>query len=192
MQFIHPHLKVNAMRISVGWRASILVLSAMAVGCDSAGDAAGQDGTPAGTSVRKPAKDPEAIRLAANMVSAVSAGDGAGPVDVKFELMQRPEVGKPVDISLALVPTASLERLYAQFQAGDGLEIVKGGEMGQLVRPAAGAAIAHLLTVIPRRDGIFTILAVVLTDTATESVSRNFSIPVIASYVESPENPAPH
>jgi len=187
-------------------RVVILMLGALAVGCDSAGDAAQPNGPAGGKHARKQVS-PEAAALTANMVSAVNTGTDSSPVDVKFELTQRPEVGKPVDISLVLIPTAPLERLFARFQTDDGLELVKGAETEQIARPVSGTAISHTVTVIPKRDGIFTILAIVLMDSASESVSRNFSIPLIAGsglsewapqravarstpHAESPENPA--
>src|SRR5688500_9431032 len=178
------------MRNFPGWSACLVVLGVLTIGCDSAGNGQPADGSTSSAGVRKQADG------ASSMVSAVSAGGGAASVDVKFELAGRPEVGKPVDIKLALTPVAPLERLYVRFQPVDGLAIVKGGQIEHIVRPATGSAIAHTLSVVPQRDGIFTILAVVLMDSEMDSVSRNFAIPLIAgkglstSHVESPENPA--
>jgi len=166
------------MRNSFGLSLCTLLLGVLAGGCDSAGDGAQQPGA-SSRGARKPLSA-EGQRLAASMVSAVSAGEGASAVDVKFELDRRPEVGKPFNISLLLVPNVSLERLYARFQAEEGLDLITGEQTEQVARPVAGSGIAHTLTVLPKRDGIFTILAVVLTDSTSESVSRNYSIPVIA------------
>jgi len=59
-----------------------------------------------------------------------------------------------------------------------------GAEIGdktpQIEHPQVGVAITHTVTIIPRRDGVFYVSAVVLADSATESVTRAFSIPVIA------------
>jgi len=152
------------------------LLAILGTGCSSAEDEGNSD---AGKTFHK-AAGPQAARLAENMVKAVSAGDGVASVDVKFEVTQHPEVGKPVDISFAFIPTARLERLYARFQTGDELELVKGSETEQIARPVIGSPIMHTLTVTPKRDGIFTVTAVVLMDSESDSVSRNFSIPLIA------------
>lgn len=163
------------MQRALGLCAPLVAMAAFALGCDSAGDASA-DTTAAKTQSAKPG----AARAGQAMVAAVSAGQGSSSVDVKFELTQRPEVGKPVDISLALIPTARLELLYARFQADEGLELVKGGQTEQIARPTPGSPVSHTVTVIPKRDGIFTVTAVVLTDSDSDSVSRNFSIPLIA------------
>jgi hypothetical protein len=161
------------------WRWGLALMLAALAGCGSADDAAQADGTSGASGTRK-SLSPETARLTANMVSAVSAGTGTAPVEVKFEFGGRPEAGKPLEVSLVLIPTTPLERLYARFQPGEGLELVKGEETEQFTRPVSGAPIAHTLTVIPQRDGIFTLHAVVLTDSQTDSVTRNFSIPLIA------------
>jgi hypothetical protein len=122
----------------------------------------------------------EAAKLAAHMVSAVNTGTEKSTVELKFELTQRPEVDKPLDIALAFIPTSRLDRLSARFTAAEGLEVVKGAETEQFARPVVGSAITHTLTVIPKRDGIFSIQAVVLMDSESESVSRQYLIPLIA------------
>jgi len=115
-----------------------------------------------------------------DMVAAVSSTRNVGAVDVRFALSGRPVVGQPVDIRLSFRPGIELDRLFARFQASEGLDLVKGAETGQLDRPAIGADIEHVVTVVPTSDGIFYVTAVVLTDSPTESVSRNYSIPIIA------------
>ncbi len=115
-----------------------------------------------------------------DMVSAVSASKARGPVEVKFAIPHRPEVGQPIEIELAITPSIELERLVARFQASDGLELVSGAETGRLDRPAIGAVISHTVTVIPKADGIYAVTAVIVTDSPTDSVARNFSIPLIA------------
>ena len=37
-------------------------------------------------------------------------------------------MGQPLDIELALTPAVELDRLFARFQAGDGLQLVTGAE----------------------------------------------------------------
>ena len=116
----------------------------------------------------------------ADMVSAVSSGKAPTDVDLKFAVRERPAVGEPVDIDIALVPSHDLDQVYATFVATDGLEISKGGTMRHVEHPEPGAPITHSLTIIPQRDGIFFISATVLADSSANSVTHGFSIPVIA------------
>jgi hypothetical protein len=115
-----------------------------------------------------------------DMVAAFSATRQPGLVDLRFKLDKRPAVGAPVDIELAMVPTVELERLFARFQASEGLQIVSGAESEHFERPTKGSSVSHKLTVTAKTDGIFYITAIVLADSESESVARTFSIPVIA------------
>ena len=155
--------------------AVTLCLASGIAGCDSASNDPAASATAGATKSSN-----QAAKLATHMVSAVSAAEDKSQVDVKFELTQRPEVGKPVDIALVFIPGNPLDRLYAKFTGADGLEVVKGEETEQFARPVVGAALTHTLTVVPKRNGIFSIQAIVLTDSDRESVSRNFAIPLIA------------
>ena len=132
-----------------------------------------------------------AAAAAADLVSAVSASKGSGPVDVKFVLNERPAVGQPIDIELVFTPSLDLDGLFARFQAAEGLELVKGAETEHIEAPRKDVPVKHTVTVIPKSDGIFYLTAVVLADSPTASVSRIFSIPIIAGagLAELPEAP---
>lgn len=114
------------------------------------------------------------------MVAAVSASTEPGPAELRFAIRKRPKVGEPVDIQFAITPTEALERLLARFQASEGLELVRGAETERFDNPAPGTQIEHTVTVIPKEDGIFYVSAVVLTDSATQSLARSYAVPIIA------------
>jgi hypothetical protein len=161
------------LRVATG----LVVLLVALNGCGKAEHAASVT-HPAPPAVKKA---PDATQLAlANMVSAVRSGKTFGDIELKFDLRDRPVVGESVDIDLALIPGTELDRVYAVFQAGDGLELTKGGKTPEIAHPAVGVPISHSLTVVPQRDGVFYVSAVVLADSPTDSVTRSFSIPVIA------------
>jgi hypothetical protein len=147
------------------------------LGCDGGGEAT--QGGAAPSAAAKKAASAQA-KLATTMVSAVSSGGGTVPVDVKFELLQRPEVGQAASIAFAFIPVAPLDRLYARFQPDDSLEVVSGSQTEQFARPAVGEPVPHTLVVRPKRDGVFAVQVTVLMDSETESLSRVFSVPLIA------------
>lgn len=117
-----------------------------------------------------------------DMVSAVSNSKGIGdvPVEVKFALRERPEVGKPAELDLEMIPSAPLDRLIAVFHAQDGLSVNSGAGPVQLDRPEPGVPISHRLTIVPQHDGIFYVDTTVLADFGSQSIGRTFTIPVIA------------
>jgi hypothetical protein len=163
-----------ALALAIGL-ALVLILA----GCDSQPDATGPAATKTpskGTAAKgpRPGDDPD-------MVAAFSGtGSQAGLVDLRFKLLSRPAVGKPVEIELELIPTVELERLFARFQAADGLQIVAGAESEHFDHPVKGTPVKHKLTVSAASDGIFYLTAVVLADSETQSIARTFFVPLIA------------
>jgi hypothetical protein len=114
------------------------------------------------------------------MVAAVSAGKGGPPVELKFELRGAPQAGQQLDIDIAILPDApAINRLYGRFQAGDGIDMVEGADLAAVDKPAQGTVIRHVLHVLPKQDGIFTLSAAVSVELADDSVTRTFTIPVI-------------
>jgi hypothetical protein len=121
-----------------------------------------------------------ATRSPEDMVAAVSPGKGGPPVGLKFELRSNPEAGQPLDIDIAVLPDApTINLLHARFQCGEGLDLIEGGELEAVEKPAQGSVIRHVLRLVPKRDGIFVINASVSLDLADDSIVRTFTIPVI-------------
>jgi hypothetical protein len=116
----------------------------------------------------------------ADMVAAVSAGKGGPPVELKFELRASPQAGQALTVDFAIVPDAqAIERVNAKFEGSDGLELVDGGEMAAVDKPAQGSVIRHVIQLLPKQDGIYTVTAAVSVDLASDSITRTFTIPVI-------------
>jgi hypothetical protein len=127
---------------------------------------------------RGPANPSE--RSPADMVSAVSAGKGGPPVELKFELRDAPQAGQALEVDMAILSDApAINRLYAQFTGGDGIDLVDGGNLAAIEKPTPGQVIRHLVRVLPQKDGIYTFNAAVTVDLADGSVTRTFTIPVI-------------
>lgn len=115
------------------------------------------------------------------MVRAVgNAADAKVPIEVRFALRDRPEIGKPAKLDLELVPLAPLDRMIASFYAGPGLSVASGAQPAEADRPEPGVPIRHEIEIVAQRDGVFSVSATVLADSSAGSVSRTFTIPVIA------------
>jgi hypothetical protein len=156
--------------------ASVLVVACVLSGCGSSAE--GEGGSAARAQAKSaPSRVPDAAM--AEMVAAVSGATGA-PIEMKFMLLQKPNVGERMAIRLAVIPVSKLESVLATFQAGEGLELVSGEAMPQVSRPVPGVPLMHTVGIIPKRDGIFTVSAVVQADAADQSITRSFSIPIIA------------
>lgn len=120
--------------------------------------------------------------LSPGMVSGVAPpGAGPSPVQVKFELQGRPDVAQPLDVDVVIVPVyGSVDRIIGKMSADEGLDIVSGQDIPVVDKPVEGTPIHHSIKVVPKRDGIFTLTAVLTVDSTGQSTSQMFSIPVIA------------
>lgn len=165
-----------------------LALCVVLAGCGShsapgsAGSAAASFAKAIGTrhpSAANPAKKPTSAGNA-DFVAAVAGDKSAVPVEVRFELHGRPEIGKPVELDIQVTPTAPLGRVVTSFHAEDGLAIEQGGAASETDRPTPGVALSRALTIVAQHDGIFYVSATVLVDLGADSVARTFTIPVIA------------
>ena len=116
------------------------------------------------------------------LVSAVAAGKPASAhVQVKFEIKGRPDVGQPVEVDVEILPVSdSLDRVAGRVTTEDGLEILAGGEIPAADRPAEGTPLPHTVKILPKRDGIFSLSAVVSVDSGGQSATETFLMPVIA------------
>ena len=112
-----------------------LVAAAIFVGCGwrSSGDGPKPAAKPV---TRKAVKASD--ELLRSMVSAVAANKpSALPIQVKFELRDRPQVGQPIELSLAIVPmSASVDRVSGKVEGEEGLEVIEGAQIGATDHPA--------------------------------------------------------
>lgn len=127
-----------------------------------------------------------------DMVIAVSNGTGTSvPVEVRFALRERPEIGQAAELDLEVIPSAPVDRLIATFYAEEGLSVSDGAQPTERDRPEPGVPISHRLMIVPQRDGIFYVNATVLADFNNESVAHTFTIPVIAGEGAGADSPSP-
>jgi hypothetical protein len=157
---------------------AILVLLATACGRDPESAAAGKPAvTPAGTPGASAADVDEATR---GMVSGVAAGRAADAVvDLKFELKERPEIGKPAAIDIALLPKVATDEMNVTYLANEGLTVQNSATPSRFEHVQAGSVYRHQATVVPKVNGVFYLSAIVMVQTDTGEVTRTFSIPVV-------------
>ncbi len=102
-------------------------------------------------------KGPSAADLTAGMVEAASQGKSQLPVELKFDLKQRPALGQALDIDIAVVGPNQID-----FPAV---------EAGQVYRQS--------VTVTPTADGVLLLGLTVSLKHDETTESRAFSIPLI-------------
>jgi hypothetical protein len=128
----------------------------------------------------------------AGMVEAASQGKSQMPVSLKFDLLQRPIVGQPLEIAIALTAQIPASPATVDVTGADGLQLASG--VGQIAIPAVEPAQVYRqsIKVTPMAEGVaFLNLNVTLKhDEMTES--RLFSVPIIvAAAADNPANLKP-
>ena len=157
----------------------VLCLATAAAGCGSK-SAPGPAQARTTAPVRKAGTPAES--LSPNLVAAVTtAKSGAGMLQVKYELQARPAVGATVDVDLVIVPQSdNIDQLSGTVQGDEGLEVLSGASIAPVEKLVFGTPIHHALKVRAKRDGIFTMSAVLTVESRGETLGPVYSMPVIA------------
>jgi hypothetical protein len=117
----------------------------------------------------------------ADLVSAVSAAGPVGPVGLKFRVPDPPRVGQPSRLELVLTQESGLDisHMLVSLQPGDGLKLDSERSIA-FDAPAPGATQRMVVSFQPEQQGLLNLNATVLVDAGTTSLTRSFSIPLIA------------
>jgi hypothetical protein len=124
-------------------------------------------------------KGPGADQLTAGMVEAASQGKSQLPVRLKFELPQRPTLGQPLDIDIAVMPQINASPAAIQVAGGDGLTLPPGANQLELPALEAGQVYRQNLKVTPTTDGVLVLNLTVSMKHDDLTETRAFSIPLI-------------
>jgi hypothetical protein len=126
-------------------------------------------------------RGPTPGELTAGMVEAASQGKSQTAVSLKFDLLQRPTVGQPLEIAIALLPQIHASPASIAVSSGGGLQLAPGDEQIEIPTVEPAQVYRHSIKVTPTEEGLqFLSLSVSLKhDEMTDS--RGFSVPVIVS-----------
>jgi hypothetical protein len=161
----------------------LLLCAAMAVvGCnkDSASTAPAAAEThvkPKAPAAAKPGAS--AAEQTAGMVQAAAIGKSQVPVELKFEVAQRPKVGQPVEINLALVAQISASLATIQVSGADDVSVAPEGKQFEIPSAEAGEVYRHTLSVTPNAEGVVLLAVTVLLKHDELLDQRVFNIPII-------------
>jgi hypothetical protein len=144
--------------------------------------------TPAATGVArtKPAAPaaakagPTAAEQTAGMVQAPTLGKSQVPVELKFDLPQKPKVGQPIEINVALIPQVAAGSVTLQVSGADDLTVASGAGQFDIPAAEAGEVYRQTLKVTPNADGVSLVGVTVSIKNDIGTEQRVFSIPIIA------------
>jgi len=116
-----------------------------------------------------------------DMVAAVSGSGNAKPISMKFRVTDRPLVGQSVPVNLAITTDADsdVDRIEITIKTGDGLQL-KSDPIVEIREPPRGTPQIFEVDVQPTQAGVLTLEAIATVDTATTSLTRTYTVPLIA------------
>lgn len=151
-------------------------------GCHSASNdaAVARVAAPANTAVTaKPGPTPE--QLTAGMVEAVAFGKSTLPITVKFDLPNRPVLGKPLEVVIALIPKVAAESATVQVTGGEGVLLGPNVVPVQITTLEPTQAYRVGVTLTPTIEGL-QLLGVNISLKHDETTdTRSFSVPIIVA-----------
>jgi hypothetical protein len=122
---------------------------------------------------------PNPQQLTAGMVEAVAQGKSQGSFDLKFDLLERPVPGKPLEIALALLPQTAAGSATVAVTGAEGLDLQPGDERFEFPAVEAARVYRHSVKVTPASEGLYVLTLSVSLQHEQTSDSRVFSVPIL-------------
>ncbi|WP_157071743.1 hypothetical protein [Steroidobacter denitrificans] len=144
--------------------------SARSVTDGAAGPAGARDGASASRS------DAGVDETTSRMARAVGAAKPGAAVDIRYEILNKPAVGVPVEMQIALVPSVGVDSLDAKIGGMDGITLA-GDLSVRFEQVEPGQSYRHTVSLLPDRTGIFYVTVTATTQIHGQDLARTFSIP---------------
>lgn len=178
--------------------AAVGALAAMLAGCgagkepESATDAAPTEPAKTESVAGLPATPPAtaADEKEKRMATAVTDGKTSAPVDMKYDLPAKPDVGLPFEVELAFDTRLAANALEVEINEAPGL--VVASEKSFKFEPVEGGR-TYTTRILVKGDnpGLYYIGVVAKMSTSVQTESRAFAIPVVIGDPPAAEKPAP-
>jgi hypothetical protein len=121
----------------------------------------------------------------------VAAGKSSTAISVHFALASPPTVATPLPVRIAIVPHEPFATVSVHFESHDGLTMPEGENFGPVNDVSPEKPLSHQLMLLPAKEGMFMVTAMVDTLSDEGNVVRIFSIPVVVGPAQSTTTPAP-
>jgi hypothetical protein len=127
-----------------------------------------------------PRPNATAAEQTAGMVQAASEGKSSVPVELKFDIAQRPKVGQPLEINLALIAQIAASPATIQVTGDDAVSVAAGANQFDIPAAEAGEVYRETVNVTPNTEGVVVLGVTVMLKHDEMVDQRVFSIPIIA------------
>jgi hypothetical protein len=126
-------------------------------------------------------RGPTPEELTTGMVEAVTTSKSTVPVTVKFDLGDRPVVGRPLDVALAVMPQIIADAAVLTVLGSDALQLAAGVDPMEIPSADPTQVYRQSIQLTPTVEGV-QLLALTVSlkhDEITET--RAFSVPIIVA-----------
>jgi hypothetical protein len=128
-----------------------------------------------------PPPGPSAREQTAAMVEAATVGKSQVPVGLKFEVLQRPVQGQPLEIAIALLPHIPAHPAIIEATGSEGVQMGAGEHQIEFPEVEPEQVYRHSIKLTPTAEGLFLITLNVSLKHDQMADSRTFSVPIIVA-----------
>lgn len=126
-------------------------------------------------------RGPTPEELTVGMVEAVSVGKSTAPVAVKFDLPQRPSVGKRFEVVIAVLPQSAASSATVQVVGSDGLQLAPNTAAIEIPSLDPTQVYRLSIPVTPTLEGVHLLGLSVSLKQDDFAETRSFSVPIIVA-----------
>lgn len=132
-----------------------------------------------------PADGPDSLKA-----NAVVTGKTSAAVDLKFDVLSKPEPGQEFQVELVFLPRAAADLLEVEVTAIPGVAIVSGAT-ARFENVTAGERYPAPVVARAEGPGLYYLGVSARMVSKVQSEARTFSVPVVVGAVAAAEKPAP-
>jgi hypothetical protein len=183
-------------RISTGYFTKAIAVSlatALAAGCGGKSEeevASQATQTAAPESEAKSAAQPGALPGDERLANAVATSKTAAPVDLKYDIAAKPDVGQPFEVDLTFLPRLAADALEVEISSVEGLTLVSSGGV-RFDNVQAGERYTTKVLAQSAAAGMYYIGIAAKMTTEAQTEVRTFSVPIVVGTPAAAEKPAP-
>ena len=194
-------MRATGLGIAARPLVAIALAGLLAAGCGSSEDKAAPEvvkkaADPAAEKVAQAAADAAAAAESEaknyeDMANAVVTSKSAAAVDLKYDVLAKPEVGQTFEVELAFLPRLSADALEVEVGDMPGLTIT-GERTHKFVKVATGEPHKARVQVRADAEGLYYLSVIAKMATQVQTEARAFSVPIVVGKVPAAaQKPAP-
>ncbi len=115
------------------------------------------------------------------MVEAATVGKSQLPVSLKFEVLQRPVQGQPLQIAIALLPQITAHAATIEVTGSEAVPVAVGERQVEFAEVEPEQVYRHSINLTPTAEGVFLLKLDVSLKHDQMVDTRAFSVPIIVA-----------